>query len=228
MSRSFGERKVLSSASLRAMTGQVRVILGRNGIGKSTLVKIAVGLLAPDTGMVRVRGTSLLRTSVPEIARRGVFYLPDHDLLLPRFTLREQMDFFSRRFAGRAVDDAASATMVESLLDRRPGGLSGGELRRAELAVAVARNPGCLIADEPYRGIAPVDHDALTAVFRGLASRGCAVVVTGHEVPSLLAASDHVTWCTSGTTYELGHPEAAVRDEAFCREYLGPGPASRA
>jgi ABC-type lipopolysaccharide export system ATPase subunit len=67
-----------------------------------------------------------------------------------------------------------------------------------------------------------VDHDVLTHLFRRLADDGCAVVVTGHEVPTLLAACDHVTWCTAGTTYELGSPEVARRHAEFRREYLGP------
>ena len=112
---------------------------------------------------------------------------------------------------------------VEHLLDRRPVSFSGGELRRAELALALARTPSVLIADEPYRGIAPADHDELTRLLRLMAADGCAVVVTGHEVPSLLAAADHVTWCTNGTTYELGTPAQARAHEGFRRGYLGPG-----
>lgn len=79
-----------------------------------------------------------------------------------------------------------------------------------------------LVADEPYRGIAPADHDELTHLFRAMAAEGCAVVVTGHEVPSLLGAVDHVTWCTNGTTYELGPPTQACEHDAFRRGYLGP------
>ena len=104
-------------------------------------------------------------------------------------------------------------------MDVRPSSLSGGELRRAELALALARRPRCLLADEPFRGIAPVDHDLLSDIFRGMAAEGCAVVVTGHEVATLLALAHHVTWCVSATTYELGSPEAAMKHEAFQREY---------
>jgi hypothetical protein len=62
----------------------------------------------------------------------------------------------------------------------------------------------------------------LTQIFRRMADDGCAVVVSGHEVPALLAACDHVTWCTDGTTYELGPPDIARKHEAFARGYLGP------
>ena len=64
-------------------------------------------------------------------------------------------------------------------------------------------------------------REGLLVVLREIARAGCAVVLTGHEVPALLAAADHVTWCTSGTTYELGPPFMARTDERFVRDYLG-------
>lgn len=221
VSKSFGARRVLSSASLRARAGQVRTLFGRNGEGKSTLLKIAVGVIQPDSGHVRLDGGVLERASLPALAAAGVFYLPDHDLLAPAHTLDRQLGLFERRYARMGRQEAARIARVEHLLERKPDSFSGGELRRAELALAICRMPSVLIADEPYRGIAPVDHDQLTRLFRGLASEGCAVVVTGHEVPSLLAAADHVAWCTAGTTYELGSPAQAGAHEAFQRDYLG-------
>jgi lipopolysaccharide export system ATP-binding protein len=215
-------RRVLSSATLRAASGQVCALLGRNGSGKSTLMKIAAGWIAADGGAVRIDGVTLLDPRLEDLAQRGVFYLPDHDILLPSRTLRKQMLLFEQRFRQRSVQEAAALTRISDFLDRYPRELSGGELRRAELALALVRKPQCLIADEPYRNIAPVDHDLLTGIFRRMAMDGCAVVVSGHEVPSLLAACDHVTWCTDGTTYELGPPDIARKDEMFVRGYLGP------
>ena len=222
VSKTFGTRKVLTSATLRARAGEVRAIFGRNGIGKSTLLKIAVGWMQPDSGVVRMGDATFLRASLPDLAARGVFYLPDHDLLAKTHTVGAQLGFFERRYERRSVRDAARMAGVEHLLDRRPTSLSGGEVRRAELGLALARMPTVLIADEPYRGVAPADHDELTAIFRVMAAEGCAVVVTGHDVPSLLAAADHVTWCTDGTTYELGTPQQASEHYQFRRGYLGP------
>jgi ABC-type multidrug transport system ATPase subunit len=196
--------------------------VGRNGVGKSTLLKIAAGWIQPDGGAVHVGGTAHLRVDAAELARRGVFYLPSHDLLSSAFTVRAQLEMFRRQFRGGDPEEAAALVGIAPRLDQRPTSLSGGELRRAEIAAALVRDPACLLADEPYRGIAPLDAEMLTTVFRRLATRGCAVVITGHEVRTVLAAADHVTWCTAGTTYALGAPDAAVRDDRFCREYLGP------
>jgi ABC-type multidrug transport system ATPase subunit len=217
--KSYGTRRVLSAGSLRARAGQVGVLFGRNGIGKSTLLKIAAGVVRADSGTVHLDGQFLRRPSLSQLALAGVFYLPDHQILSPSMTLGEQLRLVERRFGARSAEEAARLARVEDFLAARPATLSGGELRRAELALALTRRPRCLLADEPFRGIAPVDHDLLSVIIRGMADEGCAVIVTGHEVASLMALADHITWCTSGTTYELGTPERALAHEAFQREY---------
>lgn len=222
--KSFKGRRVLSAGSLRAVAGELRVLLGRNGAGKSTLMKIAAGWIEPDTGTVHFDGAARLRTRLPQLAEQGLFYLPDHDLFSTAFSVRTQLDMFRQQFGGGDIDEAAHAVGLVGKLDRRPSALSGGELRRAELAAILVRRPRCLLADEPFRGIAPKDAEDMTRVLRGLAASGMAVVVTGHEVPTLLAAADHVTWCTAGTTLELGPPATAVLHGAFRREYLGNAP----
>jgi len=219
--KTFGDRRVLSSATLRAVSGELRVLFGRNGAGKSTLIKIAAGWLAPDGGNVYVGGQRVGSITLAKLAARGVFYLPDHDLLSPAFSVRRQLEMIRAQFPGGSVEEAAEQVGISERLDQRPWTLSGGERRRAELAAALVRRPTCLLADEPYRGISPKDAEDLTRIVRGLARNGVAVVVTGHEVPTLLDAADHVSWCTSGTTYELGPPSVAVQHDAFRREYLG-------
>ncbi len=211
----------MSSASLRAVPGELRVLLGRNGIGKSTLLKIAAGFIAPDSGSVHFAGRAYLHVRLRELAAEGLFYLPDHDLLSGAFTIRKQLEMIRRQFDGRSIAEAAEMMGISDQLDKRPFDLSGGERRRAEVAAVFVRRPLCLLADEPYRGVAPKDAELLTKAFASLAADGVAVVVTGHEVPTLLDAADHVTWCTSGTTYELGSPQIAISNEAFRREYLG-------
>jgi ABC-type lipopolysaccharide export system ATPase subunit len=221
VAKAFNGRRVLTSATLRAVPGELRVMFGRNGAGKSTLLKIAAGRLAPDSGAVHFAGRAHLRVSLRSLARAGLFYLPDQDLLSNAFTVRRQLEMIRRRFDGGDVYGAAERLGVAAQLDKRPFQLSGGEIRRAEIAAVLVRRPACLLADEPFRGITPKDAEDLGRVFAELAANGAGVVITGHEVSSLLGAADHVTWCTSGTTYELGPPSVAAQHDAFRREYLG-------
>ncbi len=221
IAKSFGERRILSSATLRVVAGQVGVLFGRNGIGKSTLMRIAAGRIQPDSGIVRFAGRARLTVHLPQLAREGLFYLADEDFFSSSFSVRRQLEFLRAEFNGTAVDEAAERAGVSHVLDQRTHEVSGGERRRAELAAVLVRRPACLLADEPFRGIGPKDAEVLASIFRELAASGCAVLVSGHEVHTLLDVAEHVTWCTAGTTYELGTPGQAKQHEAFRREYLG-------
>ena len=91
------------------------------------------------------------------------------------------------------------------------------------VALTVAgREPICLLADEPLAGIHPRDAEVIASGLVAMARAGCAVVVTGHEVPHLMQIADEVVWVTAGTTHGLGTPAAASAHDQFRREYLGP------
>jgi ABC-type multidrug transport system ATPase subunit len=224
VSKSFAGRRVLGSASLRAVSGELRVLLGRSGEGKSTLMRIAAGWLEPDSGVVQSEGEGFLRVTPALLAQRGVYYLPDAGGLSTGLSIGAQLAMLAQRHPGGEAPAAALARLdVERFAGSRPHLLSGGEQRRAEVAAVFVRQPRVLLADEPLRGIAPIDQERILTAFRALAQGGCAVVVTGHDVEALLEAADHVTWCTSGTTYELGAPAVARASERFRRGYLGRG-----
>lgn len=220
--KAYGARRVLTTASLRANAGTITALCGRNGSGKSTLLAIAAGWRQADSGTVHFDGATWLRPRLPALARRGLFYLPDRAILTPGVPLGKQLSAVERCFgAPPATASVAARLGLDSLLDLLPPRLSGGETRRAELALASVRRPRCLLADEPFRGISPLDAEAVTAAFRGLAAEGCAIVVTGHEIEALFELADVVTWCAEGTTVEFRSPAAARADWRFQRDYLG-------
>ncbi len=212
---------MLKAASAWASPGRVTVVLGRNGSGKSTLLRCAVGLDRPAEGVVRYADELHVRPRLSRLAARGLFYLPDQGLLSRRMTFGEHLGLFARRFEitdARVVTERLGAA---DLLDSYPGQLSGGEKRRCELTIALARRPRCLLADEPLAEVEPRDRPMVAASMRDLARSGAAVLVTGHEVEDLLAIADEVIWMTAGTTHGLGSPAEARAHTQFRREYLG-------
>jgi ABC-type multidrug transport system ATPase subunit len=221
VSKSYRGRLVLKSASLRVTPGRVTALVGRNGAGKSTLLRITTGTIAPDSGYVRLRGEMLLAASLASLAHKGVFFLPDRDLLYRNLLLGKQLEAVADTFGvPRDTERIASDLGISSCLERKPRTLSGGERRRAEIAVALARRPEILLADEPLRGIAPIDAELILGAFRAFARQGGAVVLTGHELPTLMAGVDDLTWCTAGTTREFPSGADAMRDFAFRRDFL--------
>jgi lipopolysaccharide export system ATP-binding protein len=218
--KSFGGRRILTSATLRAEAGHVTTLLGRNGAGKSTLLTIAAGVILADYGRIVFRDRMWERPTLAALAREGLFFLPMRDLLIPTMRVGTQLDLVTRTFGTNPDGALLDQLRVKDLRARRPLTLSGGERRRADLAAAVCRTPVCLLADEPLRDLAPLDAECCADVLRSLARAGCAVVVTGHEVESLLHVADRVVWCTEGTTYDLGTPASAADHSAFRRGYL--------
>jgi ABC-type multidrug transport system ATPase subunit len=209
-------------ASIWAHEGKITVLFGRNGCGKSTLLRIGAGLLSSDDGAIHFAGRVFQRPRLVTLARLGLFYLPDRNLLSTRLTVREQI---------RAAEWSCGATRTSGIIDRLELGnrldqtalqLSGGEQRRAELALAWIRAPRCLLVDEPLAGIAPADRDIVADVLRELAQEGCAIIASGHETERLLDMADDIVWMTAGTTHGLGTPALARQHEQFQREYLGP------
>lgn len=219
--KQFGSRVVLSAASLEAHAGCVTYLAGRNGQGKTTLLRICAGLVAPDSGTVHFGGAVYRRPRLHRLAHQGLFFLPARHLLPPHITLRTLIGTFARRFGMRDTAEIVERLALGDLLNARPASLSGGERRRAELALALIRQPRCLLADEPLRGVAPRDAELLLATLRHLADDGCAVVVTGHEAESLLTVCNAVVWVADTTTHPLGAPEEAMRDTRFRQHYLG-------
>lgn len=221
--KGFGRKTAVVSASLEVHSGRVTFLAGRNGSGKTTLLQILAGRLSPDGGSVRFAGRAFSAPRLADLARRGLFFLPDRRILSPSLTLAEHLRVVELRTGGRSTLPVIDFLGVAHLLDRRPAGFSEGEGRRAELALALVRNPSCLIADEPLRGLDPKDMQLLLEVFRAMATNGSAVVVSGHQPEDMMTVADEVIWMREGRSHVLGPPEEAQLDAQFRREYLEGG-----
>lgn len=222
LGKSFGTKSVLKGASFRARDGSITALMGRNGSGKSTMLRIAVGRVRADYGRVVFRGEVLRRPRLAWMARRGLFYSAQDSAVTELFTVREHLDALAQ-VHGREdrVPETVTRWSLEDLLDRRPSALSGGERKRASLAMALVREPSCLLMDEPFLGIAPRDRVFVTEGLRTLRAQGCAIVISGHDVEDVFEVADEVVWVVAGTTHVLGTPEVARAHDQFRREYLG-------
>ena len=214
-------QQILMAASLSVPRGSVVGLLGRVGAGKSTLLKICAGLTVADSGWVEFGGKRQTRPRLARLAGEGLFFAPDQRGLALHLTVREHFEAMGRRYGTTDYREIVEFLKLEDFLDAYPSTLSGGEERRAILAISMVRKPRCLLSDEPFRGVDPLSLELVGQGLRRMAADGCAVVVTGHEVRALRPFLDSVTWVTAGTTYQLGTPEEAWKNDRFKREYLG-------
>lgn len=227
--KSFGRRTVLKAASIWVRPGRITALFGRNGSGKTTLLRCAVGLMRADHGAVHFLGESFLSPRLDRLARMGLMYVPAEGALIRGRELRGQLRGLAWRYrVSRSLEEVAESMNLVSVLDAWTDELSGGEKRRGSVAAALIREPRCLLIDEPFAGVAPRDAELVSAALHSLAARGCAILVTGHEVRIVMENADDVIWMAAGTTHGLGSPESATLHDQFRREYLGPGVPSPA
>ncbi len=146
----------LERASLEIPTGQYGVLMGKTGTGKTTLVEAVCGLRPVMAGSIRLLGRDV---TALRPAARGVGYVPQDGSLFSRLTVREHLAFalvvrrWSQAAIERRVGELAGLLGIEHLLDRRPHGLSGGEIQRVALGRALAMRPGVLLLDEPLSAL---------------------------------------------------------------------------
>ena len=208
VSRVLAGRLVVRDLDLTLARGEVLGLLGVNGAGKSTTLRMIAGVLAPSTGTVRIDGANLCEQ--PELARRRIGYLPEIPPLHPELNVAEFLDFCARLhgLAGSAAR-AATVQAVErcdlgEVRRRLIGSLSKGFRQRVGLAQAILHDPELIVLDEPASGLDPVQALRLREIVRSLGADH-AVVVSTHVLPDVLACCDRVAILHEG---ELRHQGA--------------------
>jgi branched-chain amino acid transport system ATP-binding protein len=238
LQKSFGGVRAVQDVSFAVQPGEMLALIGPNGAGKSTCFNMLNGQLRPDAGRVRLLGRDITGLAPRQVWRLGVGRTFQITATFGSMTVREnvQMALLShhRRLGGLwrpvARMDAAAA---EALLARlgmaeqsgRPCGiLAYGDLKRVELAIALANDPKLLLMDEPTAGMAPQERVALMALTAAIArERGIAVLFTEHDMDVVFAHADRILVLDRGALIAEGAP-AAVRADPRVREvYLGSG-----
>lgn len=194
--------------------GEVLAILGPNGAGKSTTLHVIAGLLAPDTGLVRLGGRALTDTSAGvQVAThdRRVGLLLQDPLLFPHLSVQANVEFAPRsRGAGRAAARTSAATWLAEvglteLAARKPGQLSGGQAQRVAIARALAAAPEVLLLDEPLAGLDVAVAASVRALLRRVSSaEGRATVLITHDLLDVLTLADRVLVLEDGGVAEVG------------------------
>ena len=171
----YGGSHILRGVSLGAEAGTVTVLLGRNGVGKTTLLKSLMGLVPIKGGSITWDGLSLLGRSPYERARAGIGFVPQGREIFARLTVQDNLRMgLAYRKAGTAIppDLYALFPILKQMLHRRGGDLSGGQQQQLAIARALAPGPRLLILDEPTEGIQPSIIKDIGRVLRMLADTG--------------------------------------------------------
>lgn len=209
ISRSFGDRQALNDVTFDVVAGRMTGFVGANGAGKTTCMRIILGVLAPDSGEVTWQGIPLTRQD-----RQRFGYMPEERGLYPKMTVREQVVYLGRlhglgrdgaqRNAGALLERVGLGERGDDLLET----LSLGNQQRAQIAAALVHEPDVLVLDEPFSGLDPVAVDTVVSVLRERAASGVPVLFSSHQLDVVERLCDDLVIIADGTIRAAG-----TRDE---------------
>ena len=215
--KSFGDQVVLRGVDLDVRRGEILVLLGGSGGGKSVLMKHMVGLLQPDEGTVTLEGKVISDLSERELswARKKISMMFQSGALFDSMTVAENVAFpmqeagvSDRDELSRRVSEALKIVHLEGQEDKMPATLSGGMRKRVALARAVVEEPCCVLYDEPHAGLDPVTGDSIDRLIKDLSDEhGITNVVITHEMRSAFRIADRLVFMRDGLVYWEGTPD---------------------
>lgn len=238
LGKSYGAHKAVDDVSFNVGPGEALALIGPNGAGKTTTFNMISGQTPADTGEVRLDGRDLLGLPPRRIARMGVGRTFQVAATFASLTVQEnvQMAYMAhhRRIyhlwaSGRKQYADEAMVLLEqvkmaSQARRACSELAYGDVKRVELAMALAAEPRLLLMDEPTAGMAPAERQALMALTRDLASeRNMAVLFTEHSMDVVFSYADRITVLARGRVVADGQPDEIRADPEVQRVYFGTG-----
>lgn len=220
----YGDSYVLQGVSLRVGVGQLVAVLGRNGVGKTTLIRSVVGFTPPRRGRVWLWGEEITHQPSHRIARRGVGLVPQGRRIFPSLSVEENLLVAARVGRENGWDLERVYELFPRLRERarhRGGKLSGGEQQMLAIGRALMTNPQLLVMDEPSEGLAPKLVLDLAQTLLRLKQRGLSILVVEQNLPLALRLADYVYVLSKGTVVFEGTPEALRGAEEVRQRYLG-------
>src|SRR5438132_5071050 len=177
----YGESLILRDVDLEVEAGQVVCLMGRNGVGKTTLLKSVMGLLRPRSGTIQLDDKAITRAPPYQRARAGLGYVPQGREIFPQLTVRENLqvglEANPKRLRSPPPEVLDFFPMLKTMLDRKGGVLSGGQQQQLAIARALVAQPRILLLDEPTEGIQPSIITLIGAVLRNLKKEGRVAVL---------------------------------------------------
>lgn len=221
----YGRAQVLFGINLEVRPGEIIVLLGRNGVGKTTTLKSVMNLLAKTSGTIEFQGHNIRRLAPSKIARLGLGYVPEDRRIFTDLTVMENLEV-----GHQARRSGAPHWTVELLFelfpnlarmhDRSGGHMSGGEQQMLSIARTLMGNPSTVLLDEPSEGLAPVIVQQMVEVLKELKRQGLTVLLSEQNLAFAKAISDRAYVIEKGQIRFAGAMRELLDNEGLRRKYL--------
>ena len=218
----YGESHVLQGISLRVAASEVLGILGRNGMGKTTLIRSIIGFTPPRRGRVRFKGQDITRWPPYRMVESGMALVPQGRRVFPSLSVRENLEV-ARSGRGPWSLDRVHA-LFPRLLERggnRANKLSGGEQQMLAIGRALMTNPHLLLLDEPTEGLAPLLVLEVGRVIKELKREGLSILLVEQNLPLALSVADRAHILSRGQIVHSARPDELLANEEVKSRYLG-------
>ena len=218
----YGESHVLQGISLRVDPGEVLAILGRNGMGKTTLIRTIVGFTPPRKGRVLYEGTETTRLPPFRMVALGMALVPQGRRVFPSLSVRENLEV-ARRGEGRWNLEQVYALFprLGERAGNRANKLSGGEQQMLAIGRALMSNPDLLLMDEPTEGLAPLLVREVGRVIAELKRSGLSILLVEQNLALALSVADRVHVLSRGQIVHTGTPAELMTNDDVKTRYLG-------
>jgi branched-chain amino acid transport system ATP-binding protein len=231
LTKRFGGLVAVKDIGFDIQPSEILGLIGPNGSGKSTVMKLIMGIERPNAGSVKVDGVEMAGWAPHRIARSGVGIVFQHSRPLHRQTVLEHiklallpdslLKLAADPHVNRRAREIAERVGLASVMHRHPATLPFADLRRMEMAKAIARDPRVVLVDEPFAGLTAAESEVFSDLIRGFRAEGRAVLLVDHNVKSLAALADRVLAMYLGEYVADGTAEEVMRNETVRRVYLG-------
>jgi branched-chain amino acid transport system ATP-binding protein len=220
----YGAAQVLFDVSLAVDAGEVAVLLGRNGAGKSTTLKCVIGLVRPAAGRILFEGRDIAGLEPWRIARLGIGYVPEERRIFGDLTVEENLEVGRRPDTGPKVWTPerlfALFPNLAALRRRRAAHISGGEQQMLAIARTLVADPQLLLLDEPSEGLAPVIVEQLAAALLEMKRQGLTVLLSEQNLHFAAAVGDRAHVIESGHIRHSDEMRRLLRDRGVLERYL--------
>ena len=218
----YGDSHVLHGVSLAVADGEVLTILGRNGMGKTTLIRSIIGFTPPREGIVRLKGQDVAGWAPYRLVERGMALVPQGRRVFPSLSVRENLEV-ARSGNGRWTIERVYELFprLRERAGNRANKLSGGEQQMLAIGRALMSNPALLLMDEPTEGLAPLLVREVGRVIGQLKREGLSILLVEQNLPLALGVADRVHILSRGQIVYTGAPAALAADEEVKARYLG-------
>ena len=220
----YGNVQVLKDLSLRVQAGEILCLLGRNGAGKTTILKTIMGLVRSQKGNIRLEGKDLHLLPAYEVPRCGIGYIPQGRRLFTEMTVAEnlQIGLMTRNQGPEVLEEVLDMfPRLRERLDQRAETLSGGEQQMLATARALCLKPKLLLLDEPTEGLQPSMISLIRNAVLALKQQNVAIILVEQRVEAVLEIADRVVFVENGRSALETTPEALQTDKELLHRYIG-------